>query len=76
MKNFKKVTNVFFALIILVLAGFTPIKKSGEQVSESTTTVSYIADLTTVFPNPDLLQLVKQSGKIPEPQQPFYTLPT
>ena len=53
MKIFKKVTIVFFALIILVLAGFTSIKKSGEQVSGSTTTVRYIADLTSIFPNPE-----------------------
>ena len=53
MKNYKIVVSVFFALIILVLAGFTPIKKSGEQVSGSTTTVRYIADLTSIFPNPE-----------------------
>jgi len=52
MKNFKKV-NGLIALIILVLAGFTPIKKSSAQVSEPTTKVSYIADLTSVFPNPE-----------------------
>ncbi len=53
MKNFKKVVGVFFALIILVLSGFTPIKKAGEQVSGFTTTIRYIADLTSVFPNPE-----------------------
>jgi hypothetical protein len=53
MENFKKVVGVYYALIILVLAGFTPIKKSSEQVSTSTNTVRYIADLTSVFPNPE-----------------------
>lgn len=67
MKNLKKVASVFFALIFLALVGFTSIKKSSEQVSEvfegqmpepaktpiGTTTVSYIADLTSVFPNPE-----------------------
>ena len=53
MKKFRRVVSVFYALIILVLAGFTPIKKSSEQVSTSTNTVRYIADLTSVFPNPE-----------------------
>jgi len=52
MKNFKK-TNGFFVLIILVLAGFTPFKKLSAQNSGATTTVSYIGDLATVFPNPE-----------------------
>lgn len=50
MKNFNRVTNVFFALIILVLAGFTSIHKTSAQ---STTTIRYNADLTSVFPNPE-----------------------
>ncbi len=53
MKNLKKVANVFFALIILVLAGFMPIKNSNAQVSESTTTVRYTPDVSSVFPNPE-----------------------
>jgi hypothetical protein len=53
MRNFIKAANVLFALIILVLAGFTPISKSSAQVSGSTTTVRYIADFTSVFPNPE-----------------------
>lgn len=53
MKIFKKVASVFLALIFLALVGFTSIKKSSEQVSGSTSTVRYIADLTGVFPNPE-----------------------
>lgn len=53
MKNLKKAANVLFALIMLVLAGFTPINKSSAQVSGSTTTVRYTADFTSVFPNPE-----------------------
>jgi hypothetical protein len=48
MKSFKKTAGVILALFFLALAGCIPIKKLNEQ-----TTVSYIADLTSVFPNPE-----------------------
>ncbi len=48
MKISKKAASVFLALIFLASAGCKSISKSGEQ-----TTVRYIADLKTVFPNPE-----------------------
>ena len=53
MKKFKITEGVFVASIIFVLVGFTSINKSSGQNSGATTTVSYIADLASVFPNPE-----------------------
>jgi len=48
MKLFIKVASVFLILIFLAMAGCNSVKKLSEQ-----TTISYIADLTRVFPNPE-----------------------
>lgn len=48
MKISKKAAGVFLAVIFLASAGCKSINKSWEQ-----TTVRYIADLKTVFPNPE-----------------------
>jgi hypothetical protein len=53
MKKFKITEGVFVAAVISVLVSFTSINKSNGQNSGATTTVRYIPDLSTVFPNPE-----------------------
>jgi hypothetical protein len=53
MKNLKITKGVFIASVIFVLVSFASISKAIGQNSGTTTTVRYIADLTTVFPNPE-----------------------
>jgi len=53
MKKFKITEGVFVASVIFVLVSFVSMNKSNGQDSGGTTTVRYIPDLATIFPNPE-----------------------
>lgn len=53
MKNIKITKGVFFASVILVVVSFASINKAIGQNPKAIKTVSYTADLTSIFPNPE-----------------------